>query len=280
MAAFLMRCTGAAAPDGIWMCDPAEASGDASDLKGGQLTRDLLLVGKRLVRTRAIPDRGPVHRAQHALDRDGGIFGADAAIGLPTAEDIGKQFLEVPADRHDLVQHLPLRQRGGAQPVHVHALHHDGQIGDVLQHGERVRLQHGAQRLAPVGAAAHHRDDRLVQPPHALAVDVEEQIGLRRVIVIDPALGRAEPARHIVDAGTLEPHLHEALRGAVENVDIVVGPGDVPGLAARACRTSRAPGLHHGRVGAKIALPFGFVIRSGHGTSSEFHLSRHMSGFG
>src|SRR5690606_22313744 len=116
----------------LWICRlPANrnlggsASDNALNLARGEFARERLLVGKRFASARPVPDGGPVHCAQHSLNRDGGIFGADATVFLATPENVDEQALEIATDRYDLVQHLALNEGRRTEPVHVHTLHHD-----------------------------------------------------------------------------------------------------------------------------------------------------------
>src|SRR5690606_41462886 len=116
------------------------ASDNALNLARGEFARERLLVGKRFASAGPVPDGGPVHRAQHSLDRNGGVFGANASVFLAAPENVDEQPLEVATDRRDLVQHLALNEGGRTEPVHVPALYHYGRIIVGLTHGMGRRL--------------------------------------------------------------------------------------------------------------------------------------------
>ncbi|KAG1389247.1 hypothetical protein G6F59_015627 [Rhizopus arrhizus] len=81
-------------------------------------------------------------------------------------------------------------------------------------------LEHQRQPVRGGAFFLHHRAHRFEIAPHACAVHVETQIGLGPVVVIDPALGGPQPARDVVDAGGVEPLLHEALGRRGQQFDI------------------------------------------------------------
>ena len=74
-----------------------------------------------------------------------------------------------------------------------------------------MRVKHGRKNCRAVTFGFASGLDRGEQPCHPFTVYIEEQVDLRRVMVINPPLGCTESARYVVDTGGMVALLHKAL---------------------------------------------------------------------